>query len=96
MLDRPDDFDLLMAGSNFSYGAKHIPGSKHFARPEDVFAAIAKDRTVVVYCSNIDCNASNKLTKALREHGYTNVRHYPGGIIEWEDAGLPLEGEWVK
>jgi len=27
--------------------------------------------------------------------GYTNVRHYHGGIAEWKEAGLPVEGASV-
>jgi rhodanese-related sulfurtransferase len=26
--------------------------------------------------------------------GYHNVRRYSGGLLEWEDAGLPLEGSF--
>ena len=31
MLDRQDDFRLVMALSEWAYQAKHIPGSLHFA-----------------------------------------------------------------
>jgi rhodanese-related sulfurtransferase len=31
----------------------------------------------------------------LREKidGFQNLRHYAGGIADWEDAGYPLEGD---
>jgi rhodanese-related sulfurtransferase len=32
---------------------------------------------------------------ALREAGYQNVRRYSGGLSDWEEAGLPLEGDWA-
>jgi 3-mercaptopyruvate sulfurtransferase SseA len=32
----------------------------------------------------------------LIEHGFRNLRHYAGGIADWEDAGYPLEGERVN
>jgi rhodanese-related sulfurtransferase len=96
LLARRDGFDLLMAGSNFSFAAKHIPGSRHFSTPAQLFASVPQDRPLVVYCSNIDCNASHSLIKKLVEHGYTNVRHYPGGLLDWEAAGWPLEGEWAE
>lgn len=35
-------------------------------------------------------------TGVLVEHGYTNVRRYVGGLVDWEEAGLPIEGEWVQ
>jgi rhodanese-related sulfurtransferase len=28
-------------------------------------------------------------------HGYTHVRRYAGGILDWEEAAYPLEGELV-
>jgi hypothetical protein len=41
-----------------------------------------------------------KLVMALNgwafDAGFTNVRRYDGGIADWETAGLPLEGEWIK
>jgi rhodanese-related sulfurtransferase len=32
----------------------------------------------------------------LVRRGYSNVRRYSGGLLEWEDAGLPLEGEYAR
>jgi rhodanese-related sulfurtransferase len=28
--------------------------------------------------------------------GYKNVRRYAGGIVDWEEAGYPLEGDFVN
>ena len=50
---------------------------------------------MVVYCSNVDCLSSVALYRDLIRRGYENVRRYSGGLLEWEDAGLPLEGEFV-
>jgi rhodanese-related sulfurtransferase len=33
--------------------------------------------------------------KELVALGYQRVSHYAGGIIDWEAAGLPLEGDWA-
>jgi hypothetical protein len=35
------------------------------------------------------------LIKKLRERGYTKVSHYAGGLIDWETAGLPIDGDWA-
>ena len=32
----------------------------------------------------------------LERNGYTHVLHFAGGLQEWEQAGYPLEGQWVK
>jgi rhodanese-related sulfurtransferase len=86
---------LVMVASNFGFRAKHIPGSLHFHTPEQMFAALGKDEPIVVYCSNADCHASLAVYQRLAEHGYRDVTHYAGGLIDWESAGLPLDGDWV-
>jgi rhodanese-related sulfurtransferase len=88
-------FKLVMAASDFGFRAKHIPGSLHVNPHGDPSAGLAKDDDIVVYCSNLDCNASRALIKKLVERGYNKVSHYPGGLIDWEAAGLPVEGDWA-
>ncbi len=74
----------------------HIPGSVHVDGPEELYSTLAKDDVIIVYCSNVDCLTSVALYRALLEHGYKNVRRYAGGLIDWEEAGLPLEGELIE
>jgi rhodanese-related sulfurtransferase len=50
----------------------------------------------VVYCSNPACSASILAYQGLVARGYRNVRRYAGGLLDWEDAGYPLEGEAVE
>jgi rhodanese-related sulfurtransferase len=94
-LDALDDFKLVMALNRWAYDAKHIPGSLHFDTPDDAYAALKPDDEIVVYCSNVDCLSSVALYRDLLNRGYRNVRRYAGGLLEWEDAGLPLEGSFV-
>ena len=94
-LDRGDDFRLIMALNRWAFDAKHIPGSLHFDTPDDLYAAIRPDDDVVVYCSHVDCLSSVALYRDLVRRGYQNVRRYSGGLLDWEDAGLPLEGEFA-
>ena len=89
-------FKLVMAASDFGFRAKHIPGSLHVQTHGGTFASLAKDDDIVVYCSNLDCNASKATIKKLVALGYRNVSHYAGGLIDWEAAGLPLEGDWAN
>lgn len=88
-------FKLVMAASDFGFRAKHIPGSLHAQVHGETFAGLRPDDDIVVYCSNIDCNASKSLIKELLARGYRKVSHYAGGLIDWESAGLPLEGDWA-
>ena len=94
-LDRKDQFQLVMALGDWQYRAKHIPGSLHFLTPQDALASLAKDDEIVVYCASSACPASVFAYEYLLQHGYTHVRRYAGGILDWEEAGYPLEGEMV-
>ena len=60
-----------------------------------MYAAIRPEDEVVVYCSAVDCLSSVALYRDLVARGYRNVRRYSGGLLDWEDAGLPLEGSFV-
>ena len=95
-LDRGDDFRLIMALNRWAFEAKHIPGSLHFDTPDELYAAIGPDDEIVVYCSHVDCLSSVALYRDLVRRGYRNVRRYSGGLLDWEDAGLPLEGEFAS
>jgi rhodanese-related sulfurtransferase len=90
-----EPFKLVMAASDFGFRAKHLPGSLHVQPHGETFSSLAKDDDIVVYCSNLDCNASKAVIKQLDALGFTKVAHYAGGVIDWEAAGLPLEGDWV-
>jgi rhodanese-related sulfurtransferase len=94
-LDRGEQFKLVMALNSWAFDAKHIPGSLHFDTPAELYAAVRPDDEVVVYCSNVDCLSSVAMYRDLIQRGYRNVRRYSGGLLEWEDAGLPLEGAFV-
>jgi rhodanese-related sulfurtransferase len=94
-LDRGDDVKLVMALNRWAYDAKHIPGSLHFDTPDALYAALRPDDEIVVYCSQRDCLSSVAMYRDLVARDYQNVRRYSGGLMEWEDAGLPLEGAFV-
>ena len=94
-LDRGDDFRLIMALNRWAYDAKHIPGSQHYDTPDELYAAVDPDDDVVVYCSNVNCLSSVALYRDLVARGYRHVRRYSGGLLDWEDAGLRLEGAFV-
>ena len=95
-LDGHDDFKLVMALNRWAYDAKRIPGSLHFDSPEALYGALSPDDDIVVYCSQVDCLSSVALYRDLVGRGYRHVRRYAGGLLDWEDAGLPLEGSFVE
>jgi rhodanese-related sulfurtransferase len=94
-LDNREPIKLVMALNRWAFDAKHIPGSIHFDDPNDLYSALQKEDEIIVYCSNVDCLSSVALYRALVERGYHNVRRYAGGLLDWEAAGLTLEGSSV-
>ncbi len=90
MLDRKEDFRLVMALAEWAYQAKHIPGSIHFATMRDALHSLNKEDEIVVYCSDAGCIASTAFGQLLERNGYTHVLHFAGGLQEWEQAGYPL------
>jgi rhodanese-related sulfurtransferase len=87
---------LVEALSAAAYDAEHIPGAVNVPGDltTDLATELAPDKagTVVVYCSGPACGRSKVTAAAFERLGYTDVRVYPGGKLDWMDAGLPLIG----
>jgi rhodanese-related sulfurtransferase len=95
-LDRGDLLKLVDALGDWEDRAAHIPGSLHFATPEETLRALGRDDEIVVHCSNPSCGASVALYQLLERNGYRNVRRFAGGLQAWQRAGYPLEGTMVE
>jgi rhodanese-related sulfurtransferase len=59
----------------------------------DFLDRVARDRTLITYCSGFGCPDSFDLGVLLLEAGYQDVRVFEGGFPEWRDAGLRVSGE---
>ena len=94
-IERGDDFKLVMVLSEWAYRAKRIPGSLNVNDPAKATSVLDKSDEIVIYCSDENCPASKFAFEALTAAGYENVRRYAGGISDWEEHGLPMEGEWA-
>ena len=86
---------LVMCRPEREFQTTRISGSIHFNTRDEMLAGLKRDDEVVLYCTNTDCLASQAVYRFLVEHGYTNVWRYAGGLVDWEEAGLPLEGTSV-
>jgi len=95
-LDRGDDFKLAMVLGEWAFRAKHIPGSLSITSPDDATGMLNPDDEIVIYCSYDGCPASKYAYMLMERAGFKHVSRYAGGIADWEDAGLPLEGELVE
>jgi rhodanese-related sulfurtransferase len=94
-LDRGDRLRLVNSLKDWEFNAKHIPGSEHFSGIEDATTSLKPDEEIVVYCTDPPCGASQKMYWDLVDRGFENVRRFEGGLVAWDAAGYPLEGDAV-
>ena len=82
------------------YARGHIPGSIHVPRGMLEFQIMktlehlgmtteAADADMVLYCGT--GGRSALAAKSLDDMGFRNVRSMDGGIVAWNEAGLPVE-----
>jgi rhodanese-related sulfurtransferase len=80
---------LLDANGSESWQKGHIPGAIDFAANERKLASVLpkdKNALIVAYCAGPKCKAYQSAAKATEKLGYTNVKHFSGGISGWKDA----------
>jgi len=66
-----------------------------FDASKDDFASlktIAKDKPVVFLCNGPECWKSYKASKTAAAAGYTKIYWFRGGMPEWREKRLPVEG----
>ncbi|MBL8953640.1 MAG: rhodanese-like domain-containing protein [Myxococcaceae bacterium] len=63
----------VLLTSSSSYDLKELPA--------------AKDTSLVFYCANTMCSASEAAAKRAAQAGYTNVAVMPEGLMGWKAAG---------
>jgi rhodanese-related sulfurtransferase len=83
---------LVLALGRAAFDAAHIPGSVTLEQLATVMPSLDRDDEIVVYCSHWACSASRHASRTLEAAGFRRVRRYAGGLSDWADAGLLLEG----
>lgn len=72
----------------------HIAGSTNI--PERQLAETVRDwprdRRIVVYCKDAECETSRDAARTLARMGFTWLRIYEGGIKEWRARGFASVG----
>lgn len=78
-----------------NYQDCHIKGSIHVPYDElrDYAQNLNKNQEIVVYCAHYDCPKSKQAYELLQKMGFTNIAAYEGGIREWLQLGLPVQGK---
>lgn len=85
---------LLDCNGSKSYASGHIPGAIDFDTAKaDLAQRLPKDKAalVVAYCGGPKCLAYKAGAEAATKLGYTNVKHFSGGISGWKEAGEKIE-----
>ncbi|WP_280553438.1 rhodanese-like domain-containing protein [Halomonas sp. 25-S5] len=84
-----EDFVLLNVLPRDAFNKQHIRTSINMPVKDENFVdkvadvVGSKERKVVVYCANFDCDASPKAARKLEEAGFTQVYDYEGGTQDW-------------
>ena len=78
------------------YARKHIPGAHHLDLKSafdkaSLEALVDHDEPVVIYCSGLKCSRSSRAAAFAVSWGFKNVHYFRGGIVEWKNAGYPVE-----
>ena len=82
------------------YDAGRVPGAINIPRGilefriGEVQEFVKKDVPIVLYCRT--GGRAALATVALNQIGYSNVVSVTGGIMAWEQAGLPIEKDQTK
>lgn len=85
---------IINALARSYYDDCHIKGSINVPLDdlEDYADKLDKNQEIIVYCAQYDCPVSRKAFRLLKMIGFTNVKAYEGGIVEWVQKGYPTEG----
>ena len=78
------------------HARKHIPGAHHLdlknTFSEQALAArVDRLQPVVIYCSGVKCRRSYRASGMAVSWGFEKVHYFRGGIVEWKNAGYPVE-----
>jgi rhodanese-related sulfurtransferase len=71
-------------------GAISLPLRTLEANPT-LIQGLAKDTLIVTYCSGEQCALSIDLGEKLASMGFTNVRVFFAGWLEWQKRNLPID-----
>lgn len=88
------DFVLVDVLSEEHFEDEHIPGAVNIPLDQigtEALERFDKDQEIVVYCKDIDCQASPKAAEKLDKLGFTNIKDFEKGLESWKKAGNEVE-----
>jgi rhodanese-related sulfurtransferase/CBS domain-containing protein len=101
-IDREELQRLLKEGAQLvevlpaqEFDEAHLPDAINIPLDEltpDRVAALDRERPVVTYCYDTQCDMSPRAAWRLETLGFGSVYDYAPGKADWMGAGLPIEG----
>jgi rhodanese-related sulfurtransferase len=79
------------------YDELHIPKALNITpfmmdiRGAEAVAGIAKEREIVVYCAQANCDLARQMAEKLQALGFSRVMAFMGGFRAWDEAGYPAD-----
>ena len=79
------------------YEELHIPKALNITpfmmeiRGAETVAGVAKDREIVVYCSQVSCDLALQVAEKLQALGFSRAQVFMGGFRTWDEAGYPAD-----
>jgi rhodanese-related sulfurtransferase len=90
VVERNEDILLVNTLPEDRFEDTKLPGAVNFPQDRDDFvdrveaeAEGDKDKKIVVYCANIECDSSSQAAKKLEQASFTNVFEYRVGYKGW-------------
>lgn len=72
-------------------GAVNLPLEKLQAGDNQALASFAKERRIVIYCGEANCDLALKVAEKMQAAGFTQVMAFLGGFRAWDEAGYPAD-----
>lgn len=88
------DATIIDVNSPEMFKDGHVPGAFNFELAKAEFAKklpAKKDALIIAYCGGPRCLAWKKAAAEAAKLGYTNIKHFKGGIAGWKKAGEKVE-----
>ncbi len=88
-------FKLVDVLPKESYAREHIKGALSIPLDQiekEAVKILKKDDLIITYCASFECPASTKAAEKFIALGYQNVLDYKGGLKDYKQANLPMEG----
>lgn len=96
--ERPDQPILLLVDPRRrdAFEGARLPGAVHVTLPdlalqEEIDPSVNVYRNIVVYAEGPGALSGRAMTKRLLVLGYDQTKLFGGGVVEWADAGFPVE-----